>query len=341
MKFRFRFADQIVGLFVLSSVVLVCVALILIGINKRWLRDDLIYRSSFVSASGLREGLPVNLKGVKIGEIKDFYLNDKNHVDVTVVIYEEHVSRIVPKSVLELQANPLGLGAQLVFYPSIHDGESLNENDFIISATSKEGKQLLKKDLVDKGDSGDIIVTVINDVDDAIVSLNRVLVSLGDTLEGDKNGPIGELLASINYTMDGVNSNIIPEIENALADITKISGSIVLLGRELETIEGLVPKLLDPEGSIAKILDDDNELYNEVYSILDELHKSMTQVRELTEYFNGLSPEISSLVENTGTAIEEAEKVLQGIKNNPLLRGGIEEEKKQDSVSSGIRDGDF
>ena len=47
------------------------------------------------------------------------------------------------------------------------------------------------------------------------------------------------------------------------------------------------------------------------------------------------------MVEGTGSAIEEAEKVLQGIKNNPLLRGGIEEEKQQDSVSAGIRDGDF
>jgi len=348
LKFKFRFADQIVGLFVLTSVVLVCVALILIGINKRWLRDDLIYTSDFNSASGLRVGMSVTLRGFKIGELKTIELNDENLVDVSFVIYEEYINRVVENSVIELQANPLGLGAQIVFYPGIDEAEPLIEGSNIYSTARKEGRQLIKEGKADKDNSGDMIVKIINDADEMILSLNGLLITLDETLLGYNPGPVGEILLGLEEIMPGVNSILsdvsettLPGVDGIIYDLKKISGSMVKLGRELETIEGIIPKVLDPEGSIATFLNDDNQLFSKVFGILDEIQKSMTQVRELTEYFNGMSPEITALVQGTGSAIEEAEKVLQGLKNNPLLRGGIEEESQQESVSSTVRDGEF
>lgn len=348
MKFKFRFAEQIVGLFVLTSVVLVCLALILIGINKRWLRDDLIYYSDFTSATGLRAGMSVTLRGFKIGELKTIELNDKNYVDVSFVIYEEYINRVVEDSVIELQANPLGLGAQVAFYPGIENREPLPEGTFLYSTARKEGRQLIKEGKTDKDNSGDMIVKIINDADEMILSLNSLLITLDETMLGYNPGPVGEILTGLGEVMPGVNNIItdvsektLPGVDGILFDLKKISGSMVKLGRDLETIEGIIPKMLDPEGSIATFLNDDDKLFNQVFKILDEIHMSMIQVRELTEYFNGMSPEITALVQGTGSAIEEAEKVLQGIKNNPLLRGGIEEEKQQDSVTSSIRDGEF
>lgn len=348
MKFKFRFADQIVGLFVLTSVVLVCIALILIGINKRWLRDDLVYNSDFTSATGLRVGMPVTLRGFKIGELKTITLNNENLVDVSFVIYEEYINRVVENSVIELQANPLGLGAQIVFYPGFDKTESLAEGSNIYSTTRKEGRQLIKEGKADKDNSGDMIVTILNDADEMILSLNSLLINLDETLLGYNPGPVGEILMGLEESMPRVNDILsdvgdttLPEVDAILYNLKKISGSMVKLANELESIEGIIPKILDPQGSIATFLSDDNKLFNQVFGILDEIQKSMIQVRELTEYFNGMSPEITVLVQGAGSAIEEAEKVLQGIKNNPLLRGGIEEERQQESVSSSIRDGEF
>lgn len=348
MKFKFRFADQIVGLFVLTSVVFICLALILVGINKRWLREDLNYRTNFTSATGLSIGMSVSLRGFKIGELKSISLNDNNFVDVSIVIYEEYINRVVENSVLDLQTNPLGFRAILVFYPGIEKGEPLAENSFINSTAFKEGRELIKKGLVDKDSSGDMIVKIMNDADELILNLNQTLIDLDETILGYNPGPIGEILfeierimPEITETIMSVNENTLPEVDKSLANVAAITSSIAVLTRELDSIEGIITKVLDPESSIATILNDDNALFNEIFSILNEIHMSMVQVRELTEYFNGMSPEISALVEGTGSAIEEAEKVLQGIKNNPLLRGGIEEIKTQDSVASTVRDGDF
>ncbi|MBI9098965.1 MAG: MCE family protein [Spirochaetaceae bacterium] len=348
MNFKFRFADQIVGLFVLTSVVLICVALILIGINKRWLRDDLIYSSRFISAKGMRVGMSVTLKGFKIGELKTFNLNDENLVDVTFVIYEEYLNKIVQDSVIEVQVSPIGLGSSMLFFPGIEEGKPLPEGSMIFSTHFVEGRKLVKEGKVDKGNSGDPIDTVLKDADEMILSLNSVLIDIDEILLGYNPGPIGEILIGIetmmpeiNGIIGNVNSSTLPKIDRSLSDINKVTRSIAILSRELESIEGIISQVLDPESSIATFLNDDKVLFAEVFGILDEIHKSMIQVRELTEYFNGLSPEITALVEGTGSAIEEVEKVLQGIKNNPLLRGGIEEEKQQDTVSSSMRDGEF
>jgi len=348
MKFKFRFAEQIVGLFVLISLVLVCVALILIGVNKRWLREDLVYKSRFLSATGLRSGMSITLRGLKIGELQSIELSDDNMIDVSFLVYEEYINRVVENSVIELQANPLGLGAQIAFFPGLQKGDPLVEGAFIYSTSDQEGRRLVSEGLVDKDSSGDIIVKILNDADEMVLSLNNLLVSLDKTLLGNNPGPVGEILEGINDIMPGVNgllgdvqTSTLPGIDAILGDLKKISQSLVLLSQELESVEGIVPKMLDPKGSIATFLDDDDKLFNQVYSILDELQTSMKEVRELMEYMNGLSPEISSLIEGTGSTIEEAEKVLQGLKNNPLLRGGIEEEKPQDSLSTSIRDGDF
>lgn len=348
MKFKFKFADQIVGLFVLASIVLVCIALILIGINKRWLKDDLNYSSSFTSATGLRSGMSITLRGFKIGELKTIELSDDNLVDVSFVIYEEYIDRVVRDSVIELQANPLGLGAQIVFYPGLGKGDSLPEGAHIFSTAQSEGRRLVKEGKVDKVSSGDIIVKILNDADEMILSMNSLLITIDETLLGYNSGPVGEILDSLGNVIPGVNTlisdiqgNTLPGVDHILIDLRKISQSFVQLTHELETVDGLIPRLLDPQGSVATFLDDDNRLFNQVYGILDELQNSMIQVRELMEYLNGLSPEISSLVIGTGATIDEAEKVLQGLKNNPLLRGGIEEETPQNSATTSARDGEF
>lgn len=349
MKFKFRFADQIVGLFVLTSVVLVCAALILIGINKRWLRDDLIYISDFNSATGLRVGMPITLKGFKIGELKSIELNDENFVNVTFFVYEEYIDRVGVNSVIELQTNPLGLGGgQIVFYPGLAKGKYLTEGSEVFSTDRVEGRQLIKEGKVDKYNAGDIIVKLMNDADEVLLSLNSTLITLDETLLGYNPGPIGNILMDIESlvpeitsSMEEINLKTLPKFNHSLADVNEITGSIAILTAGLESIEGVLSQVFAPESSIALLLNDEQKLFNEVFGILDEIHKSMIQVRELTEYFNGMSPEITALVQGTGSAIEEAEKVLQGIKNNPLLRGGIEEEKQQDSVSSSIRDGEF
>ena len=69
MKLRMRFADQIVGVFVLLALVGIAVMLVFIGINQRWFARNYHFTSSFKTADGISAGMPIMMKGFAIGKV--------------------------------------------------------------------------------------------------------------------------------------------------------------------------------------------------------------------------------------------------------------------------------
>ena len=118
MKFRIRYADQLVGVFLLLAVLAIAVILVFLGINQRWFAKDYQFRSRFDSASGLSVGMPIMLKGFEIGKIERIELNDDNQVDVLFSVQDTYYDKVLPNSVLELTSSPIGLGVTLNFYPA-------------------------------------------------------------------------------------------------------------------------------------------------------------------------------------------------------------------------------
>ena len=90
MKFRIRFADQVVGIFVLAAIVAVAIVLILIGVNQRWFARNYSFTSEFSSGAGLSVGMPVSLKGFDIGKISSMRLNEQSEVDVRFYIEDTY-----------------------------------------------------------------------------------------------------------------------------------------------------------------------------------------------------------------------------------------------------------
>ena len=118
MKFRVRFAHQIVGIFVLLAILAVAAILILLGINQRWFAKDYHYWSVFKSAGGISVGMPIRLKGFEIGKISSMSLTKDNLVEIEFFIMDTYYDKVLPNSVLELSSNPLGLGAACSFTPA-------------------------------------------------------------------------------------------------------------------------------------------------------------------------------------------------------------------------------
>jgi phospholipid/cholesterol/gamma-HCH transport system substrate-binding protein len=75
MKLRIRFAEQVVGAFVLLAIVGVGVILVFIGINQRWFARNYYFISRFASGDGLAVGMPIMLKGFEIGRVSRIRLD--------------------------------------------------------------------------------------------------------------------------------------------------------------------------------------------------------------------------------------------------------------------------
>lgn len=340
MKFKFRHADKIVGAFILAALLFICFMLIMVGKNKRWFQEDTGYRTQFLTATGLSDGMKIKFRGFNIGEITDFDLNDDNLVDAQFVIYEDYLDKVRPGSVLEMNNSPLGGG--LNFYPGIHPGAPPRAGDYIPSTQFPEGKRLVDEGLVDIPEQNDIVSdllksvpNLLEDVDKTVITVNNLLDTVDRSLEGDPTaGPIPGVLAGI--------ISIEYEIERILKDVNLMTGSIATLLAEMEHPDNLLPRLAGNEGLAGAVFSNESELYQSINLMLDEISVSLANVSQLTGSLSELSPQIALLLKETTSTLNEAENVLEGLKNNPLLRGGVsQEEDPTEPVGTDIRDNEF
>jgi len=372
MKFRIRFADQVVGLFVIIAALALAAIVILGGINQRWFSKNYHYNSRFYSGSGLSVGMGITFKGFTVGKVSKISLNDDNLVDIDFYIYDTFYEKVKENTILELTSSPIGLGGGLIIHPGNGVGAPLPENSFIPSRDFPEAQRLIEDELVDIPKGDDTVTKLIGSVD-PIIGQVSVLMNSVNTLIAQLNGsdskaalgPVATLLRELKSTlsavtdtvkqvnevlsgtqsrafelMDGVKT-ITDDVQGITTDVKTITGNIAQTTEALTDPTGIVQKLIDPKGSIATILNDDDALYDQINGILSTVNELLGELKSVTSYLNDSTPQISAIIEQGRNTLTEANQVLEGVKNNPLISGGITQQKIQPVTRENFRDEDF
>ncbi len=342
-KFTLRHSDKLVGIFVLAGTLFLVGSLAFVGINKRWFKSDLQYRSQFITAKGLSPGLELELHGFAIGRIKSLHLQGDKHVEVVLTVYNEHADRIVENSVIHLAVSPLGFGSNLVFYPGIEPGAILPAGSSIPSTDLALGRRLVANEQVQRPKRRDEMAGLLESlpplmgqVEEFVGSLNRLTARMDQRLMGNDNHPHEGLLGTVGGTLEGVDlttrqfGQVAVRLDSMTVQLNLMLKSMAAFTKHLENPEGLVPTLMGEESSVGQLFHDNAELYNRLNDITVEL-------QALTVFLNSTTPEISVFMDEATQAMAESEKVMEGLQNNPLLRGGISQETETNSVFEGYR----
>jgi phospholipid/cholesterol/gamma-HCH transport system substrate-binding protein len=375
MKLRIKYADQVVGAFILLAIAALALALIFIGLNQRWFAKDYTFRSEFPSASGISPGTSINFRGFVIGKVASVMLNARNMVDVTLIIYDTYYDRVREHSLLELSISPIGLGDKLSLLQGRGSG-TLPEGAFIPRADSFSGKTLIKHGLVDVPAKDDTVSNILasvgpllNNANAAVVTLNRTLTEVNYALAGQGTGPIASMLQNADASVAALRSTLeddvpmivsdvrsvtagagqaVADVQGILAKVDGIMAKVDGIGADVKKLTesiadptGLVPKLLDPKGSIKTLLDDQNALYDRITGLLGEVHSTMSTLDTMVRRLNNEMPGISVLLEEGKGTLVKAQDVLEGLRNNPILKGGITERKEQEALFRSLRDEEF
>lgn len=348
MKFKIRFADQIVGAFVLLALAMLAVVLILMGTNQRWFAKDYYFSSRFPSADGLSSGMPIKFKGFQIGLVDSVFLNPDNSVGIRFHIYDTYIDKITANSVLELTTSPFGLGGGLSFHPGKGDGPHVPEGSYIPSTNTSDGQALVKKGLVEIPQNADTITKLIGqvgpilqNVNETLAAMQRLIAEANDSIGGRSPGSVGATLVSAQSAVDQLNALLAemgPKVGSVLDNLNSVSERI---NRASASPHGVVQGLLEPQGSIATILDDNNALYDKLNATLDSLNATVKQLQDFAQYLNTTRPQISGILDQGRQTLVQGRDVLEGIRNNPLIRGGIPKQVAQPSTQTGYRGGGF
>jgi len=303
MKFKMRYADQLVGILIIVAIVSLIVVIFLLGRTQRWFSKNYDFKTYATTASGLSRNMDVVFRGISIGKVKNFDLMDDDSIEVIFSIQDDYRNRVREGSLVEVMESPIGLGAKFAFYSGL--GGELQEGGLVPMIGSPEGKAMIALGIADIPPKDDFIA------------------DLADQL--------GAIFAELQTTMDGLNVASNEKAATAL-------GQIIANVQELTF--NLTEDMSNPEG-IRKILNGSGDSVEALEATFVSLSGTLDHVEKSLAYLPREMPQIFSLLSEARTAVVAAEDVLISLRNNPLLRGGIPEHAEIDSSGTNPRNINF
>ena len=302
MKFKIKYADQIVGILSLFAIIALIFIIFLIGSTQKWLVPKHNYYTVISSATNINAGKAITYKGFEIGKIRSFSLNDEDKVVVNFYITDDYRSKAVRNSIIEILTSPLG--SSVVFYPG-NSNSYLEENAFVPERSSEEAKELIKNNLVSVVEQTDSINTILAMATNLVGDIDTLVQQLNIALEGKEDTPL---------------TNTIKEINGILANLNEITANA----------DGLVPRLLENENAQGAIA-----------NTLLQLNSTMGDINSITTSVDSNMPGISLLITQLQTLIKQMQDVMEGLKNNPLLKNGISEKPEKENAAPKLREDNF
>jgi phospholipid/cholesterol/gamma-HCH transport system substrate-binding protein len=344
VKFRIRFADQIVGLFVIVAIAALVFVVILIGGKQRWFVQDTAYKTYFSSANGLGENMAISYKGFPIGNVKSFVLTDDDQVEVVFSIYKEYAGRVKEGSLVELNVSPIGLGNSFVFYPGLGD-EALAENSFIPTVSSPEGQTYIQLKISSVPEKNDSITSILSQVEEITKNLNVVLLDVQSAVKGTDQTSLGRTLGGVEATISGV-SALPATLDGTLAGVNDMLDSLQVQLNEtltnlqpvLTDVNALTGKLNEPDGLVYSALDTAGPIYTGLVKTLDSISATIKNLDDTTKLLPGQLPGILLEVRS---ALKSVNDLLISLENNPLLKNGIPAQVETQSSGANPRDVEF
>jgi phospholipid/cholesterol/gamma-HCH transport system substrate-binding protein len=328
MKFGIRFADQIVGLVIILALASVAFVIVMLGQAQRWFAKDLDFKTVLPSATGLSKNMAVQYRGFTIGNVKDFYLNDDDNVEVIFTIHEDYTDRVRQGSIVEMQAGIVSLlGNSFLFHPGREDQQLLAEGTLIPIIGSPQANEFVRQHIATISESDDSISNLMNQVNSLLGGVNLLLADLNADLgpEETHSTDIGKLIGGINSTVGDI-----PQILDSTID--GVLGTVLTELRPLlNRVDELLATLNEP-GGIITMLDSDgalNETIDSLPGLIDGLNETMAALPGLLDNLNNTTASLPSqlpvILAQLRTVLRSVDDVLVGLANNPLLRGGVPE----------------
>jgi phospholipid/cholesterol/gamma-HCH transport system substrate-binding protein len=322
MKFTIRFADQIVGVFIILALGIVIFAIFMLGSSQRWFSRDYYFKTYFPTASGLSQNMAVQYKGFPIGHVKSVKLDENDQVEVRFTIFDTYIDRVRQGSLVDIIISPLAAlgGNTFIFYPG--NGEKLIEEEETIPAVgSAEGRILLAAGLAQLPEQDNKIGKIIDDAGAIIATLNSVLE---DIQKGTGETDIGQILGNVNA--------IVADLRPLPGDVGEGLDKVVTqLEPLLINLREISNRAADPDGTVASILDSEGAVYKDLVKTLDGLSGVLRNLEKTTDF-------IPAQLQAVLVSVED---VLISLTNNPLLKKGVPERKETNTGGAYTRDLEF
>ncbi|MDR2349577.1 MAG: MlaD family protein [Deltaproteobacteria bacterium] len=299
----YTFRERLAGVAIMVVAALLIVGAVLVGLGRDFFRDYNSYFIVFNDGYGLKPGVKVRFLGLEIGNVKDVRLLDNNKIRMDLLIQSQYASRIKGDSLATVKS------------PTIIGQEYIN-----VTTGSED------------------TLPIPND--------GQIPAQDSQTIE--------QLLASLEL------SRKVKQLEGIIANVTSIMGFLDDRGGPVksaaENVRIITDRVVAGEGSLGAVLSRD-EAYLEIVATLREIREVSASLNATAKSLNADVPDLTGKVDTilrqveTGTrtipevargtreGIRDANKVLDSIKNNFLIRSNLPRPAAPENLTRPLRNG--
>ncbi len=325
MKFKIRYADQIVGIASLAAIAALILLVFAIGANQNWFAKKNSYYTFFDSGSGFSTGMDLTYKGFSIGKVKSVSL-EGNMVRVDYYVLGDYFDYVKGDSLVELISSPIGLGSSFVLHPGAGE-ETIPTESEIYRIDSPFGQKIIDDGKNKINRQADSIGALMAQVSDLLNNVTLLVKNINDALAGNGDTPFTGIIANI-ADLTGVLSDPNGAVPGLLGP--EMTSELNTLLVQMQEILG------NPDGVVSGVLGS---------QMAGDLTNTITNISSITSNADKLignaTPEVTEALEELNTVLVGVEDVLTGVKNNPLIRGGVPNRKNESSATIQLRNTDF
>ena len=277
-----------VGALVLAGLVLFVVGLF--WFSGRSISHKGVYANvDFANVSGLKQGDPVLISGVKVGRVSKVSLERVGRVVVTLELSGD--PRVRPRSSATASVASLDFfGTKSIVYspgaetdpplPPTQNirGEKTQEIMDIAAGVATRANELLGNA------TGLVSDQLATDIHNTLIATQRGMVALTDATKGPLVNQSTQTLASLNRVMSRLdtllgNANVRQtglRVDTLTANLQRLTGQ---LAQSTETLNQLLTKINRGEGTLGKLASD-TVLYGDLHKTLESLTNLLNDLRE-------------------------------------------------------------
>lgn len=335
MDTNFDRREKAVGSFLIIIAITVLITLLIIGRGKDWFETYATYYTIFNDSYNLKEGSPVKMN-TEIGKVKAIApFEDKVKVELTVK--QDYAHRIKTDSIAVVQTTAIVYGTDFVsIRQGTTDAEPLAEGGMIGSTEKQSITELLNEYGAEFG------------VQEAARKINAIIQNAFDIVKRlkDPKGPLFTTLDNAYSTTFHV-EGITRDLQAGRGTVGKLLKSPDLLDKiqaELDRVDVILENLGEASKRTPRTMDQVQESLDRVKRVLDEVIKSVSSISIVLKEVEEGSGEIPQLTQSAKRGVQEmrdtlenADKILQSLQNNFLIRPNLPPEPKGEATEAGLR----
>jgi len=253
-----------VGIFVTAGILLAMMVIFMLGSESRFFHRQYTIYANFDDISGLREGAPVQLAGVKIGYVDGIKVpKDLETKEITVVmrISRKYMKRIRADSSASIETQGL-LGDKFIYVTMGSESEPIIPNKGIIQSKVTESIFAL----------GDKAGEIMDNVSDASKAIKDML----EQVEKGKG-----LMHALIYDPKG--QQVVSDLAKAVKSISDVvqqadeegtAGILVNMRRASADLSSILASIKRGEGTLGKLVTDPT-LYNDMRALFGRANRNV------------------------------------------------------------------